>query len=115
MEWLIDLLKRTGTKVRDNKTYQIYDLQNGELVLSMTILHEGKETNGHLHEVEEVYTFVVGQGNLQIDTAKCSVKPYDTIPIPSNNFHKVYNTGRGDCIFVSLFKEYEGYGERGKS
>ena len=114
MDWLIDLLKRTGTKVKDNETYQIYDLKIGELVLSVTILHEGKETKGHSHPIRELYIFVSDQGILQIDNSKSDIKSYSTIPIQEGSFHKVYNTGKGDCMFISLFREYEGYKARGK-
>jgi len=83
--------------VKDNKT-----LKN--LVVSSTDLHPGKNTNGHRHEgQEEVYTFIYGQGTMEIDDKTFWVNPGDIVLIPDGAFHKVYNTGPSDLYFVCVF------------
>ena len=82
--------------VEDNTT-----LKN--LVLSSTRLHAGKETTGHNHSgQEEVYFFISGQGEMQLDDNKFSVEPGDTVLIKDGVFHKVYNTGDMELYFVCV-------------
>ena len=40
---------------------------------------------------EEVYFFISGQGEMQLDDDKFSVEPGDTVLIKDGVFHKVYN------------------------
>lgn len=97
--------------VRDNETYSVHDWKVLEdLVISMTVLHPGKETGGHSHkEAEEVYIFLEGEGEMQLGEEKFPVKEGDLVPIPKGEFHKVFNQGEGDFKFVCVF---ERYGER---
>jgi len=94
-----------GVSIRDNETYQVQDntsLKN--LVLSKTVLHAKKETRGHSHPgQEEVYFFIRGEGMMQIDEEKFSVKEKDIILIPDGAFHKVYNKSDTDLEFVCIF------------
>ena len=82
-----------GIVVKANHRYIVEDnttLKN--LVLSSTRLHAGKETTGHKHKgQEEVYFFINGQGEMQLDDDKFSVEPGDTVLIKDGVFHKVYN------------------------
>ena len=82
-----------GTIVKSDHRYIVEDnttLKN--LVLSSTRLHAGKETTGHNHKgQEEVYFFISGQGEMQLDDNKFSVEPGDTVLIKDGVFHKVYN------------------------
>jgi len=82
-----------GIVVKANHRYIVEDnttLKN--LVLSSTRLHAGKETTGHNHKgQEEVYFFISGQGEMQLDDDKFSVEPGDTVLIRDGVFHKVYN------------------------
>ena len=84
-------------------------LDNDELnilVPSITVLQPGKETNGHTHsdpQQEEVYVFTKGTGLMQIEDETFAVKPGDTIPVPANKFHKVYNTDIQPLIFSAIF------------
>ena len=58
-----------GDIVKDNETYLLKDnkLLNN-LVVSSTLLHPFKQTNGHNHSgQEEVYLFVHGFGEMEID------------------------------------------------
>ena len=82
-----------GKVVKEDDRYVVKDnttLKN--LVLSSTRLHAGKETTGHNHKgQEEVYFFISGQGEMQLDDDKFSVEPGDTVLIKDGVFHKVYN------------------------
>lgn len=93
-----DIIKATDVyTLRDNKT-----LNN--LVLSQTILHVGKNTNGHYHNgQEEVYFFVHGRGKMIVGDTEMIVKAGDIVLIPDGLFHKVFNTGESDLIFNCVF------------
>ncbi len=97
--------------VKSDDRYIVCDKSLGEhLVLSITILHAGKQTTGHSHSVGEVYFFVEGEGEIELDGKRRRVKSKDVIPIKPNEFHRVYNTSNRELIFVSAFEKY---GERG--
>ena len=97
--------------LKQNETYTLLDnttLKN--LVVSKTILHPGKCTNGHSHAgQEEVYHFTSGHGRMEcnpdhIKGAGFFVGPGDVVIIPDGHFHKVYNESETeDLIFVCVF------------
>ena len=98
--------------VKSDDRYFVYDLEMEDLVVSMTILHPKKETRGHSHEdAEEVYFFLEGNGEIQVGEERFKVKKGDLITIPRGNFHKVFNTGNKELIFLSVFEKYEGRGK----
>lgn len=82
----------------------------GNFVLSITALHPGKQTTGHSHGVAEVYFFVEGEGEIEIDGERRRVSSKDIVPIKPNEFHRVYNTSDMELIFICAFEKY---GERG--
>jgi len=97
--------------VKSDDRYIVCDKPLGKnLVLSITVLHAGKHTTGHSHSVGEVYFFVEGQGEIELDGKRRSVKSKDIVPITPDEFHRVYNTSNKDLIFISVFEKY---GERG--
>ena len=95
-----------GEVVKDNETYLLRDnttLKN--LVVSSTLLHSEKSTRGHKHEgQEEVYYFVYGYGEMEIDDKRFVVKTGDVILIEDGVFHRVHNTSSGDLYFVCVFQ-----------
>jgi mannose-6-phosphate isomerase-like protein (cupin superfamily) len=93
-----DIIKANAVyTLRDNKT-----LNN--LVLSQTILHVNQNTNGHYHEgQEEVYNFIWGTGEMELDGEKFAVNPGDIVLIKDGVFHRVHNTGAVDLYFVCVF------------
>jgi mannose-6-phosphate isomerase-like protein (cupin superfamily) len=99
----------SGNIIRDTEVYVVEDnrfLNN--LCVSKTILHPDKETSGHSHlGLEEVYFFKSGTGIMQLDDQRIDVKSDDIILIPDGTFHKVFNTGNSDLIFVCVFQSYE--------
>ena len=101
----IKLDDRDSEIVKQNETYTLIDntkLKN--LVVSKTILHIGKNTTGHKHPgQEEVYHFISGEGYMELDEETLTVRPGSIILIPDGVFHKVFNTGLEDLVFVCVF------------
>ena len=100
-----------GTVVKRDDRYIVTDNAFGNsLILSKTELNEGKETTGHKHSgQEEVYFFVGGTGQMQLDDETFSVRDGDIICVKSGVFHKVSNDGHAPLHFVCVFdgKRYE--------
>lgn len=96
--------------IRNTDIYSVHDLSFLEhLVVSMTILHPGKETGGHSHkDEEEVYIFLEGWGEMQLGDERLGVGEGDVVLIPKRHFHKVFNTGKGDLKFICVFEKYQG-------
>ncbi len=102
---------RNARLVKSDDRYIVCDKPLGKnLVLSITILHAGKHTMGHSHSVSEVYFFVEGRGEIELDGKRGSVKSKDVVPIAPDEFHRVYNTSNKDLVFICVFEKY---GERG--
>lgn len=100
---------KKATLVKKDERYEVYDIAMENLAASMTVLHVDKATTGHSHaEVEEVYYFVQGKGEILLNNEKLKVREEDVILIPKETFHRVYNTGGKDLIFLSIFEKYEG-------
>lgn len=97
-----------GEVIRDNEIYIVEDntfLNN--LTVSKTTLYPGKQTGGHSHEgLEEVYTFVKGEGIMIIDDTEQECGPGDIFMIPDGSFHQVRNTGDINLEFVCIFQKY---------
>ena len=98
---------KKATLVKRSDRYEVYDLSLKKLVISMTVLHEGKSTIGHSHTAtEEIYFFVEGKGEIQLgDREKEDVASGDIILIPSGIFHRVSNKGKGNVKFISFFEK----------
>ena len=63
-----------------------------------------KETSGHSHDgQEEVYFFVEGNGIMELDKTRFTVRAGDVVPIKDGVFHKVYNDNNEDLYFVCVF------------
>ena len=105
----INLNDKDSIVVKSNETYDVIDNTTlNNLVVSKTILHEGKETSGHNHKgQEEVYMFTEGSGVMKIDDEEFLVTKGDIVLIPDGAFHKVYNTSNykanNPLIFVCVF------------
>lgn len=92
----LDIYNIDGEVVKDNETYVLRDnktLKN--LVLSSTDLRAGKSTRGHSHPgQEEVYYFISGYGEMELDDQKFKVEGGDIVLIPDGAFHRVHNTDK---------------------
>lgn len=96
--------------IRDTEVYTVTDnnyLDN--LVVSETVLHPDKNTNGHAHVgLDEVYIFNSGVGVIQIDEMQFDVKSGTVISVKGGEFHKVFNiSSTEDLSFVAIFQKYE--------
>ena len=96
-----------GELVKENEIYKLRDntkLKN--LVLSSTELKPGRSTRGHKHdEQEEVYHFITGYGEMELDDDKFKVKGGDIIMIPAGVFHRVHNSSKHSALyFVCVFE-----------
>ena len=101
----INLNDKDSKIVKQNETYTLIDNTdlNG-LIVSKTILHTGKETTGHNHKgQEEVYQFISGKGTIEVGNKVIGVTSGDIVLIPDGEFHKVWNTGLEDLVFVCVF------------
>ncbi len=94
-----------GEVVKDNEVYLLKDNKTlNNLVLSSTFLRANQNTTGHTHKgQEEVYMFVSGKGEMEIDGKKFNVREGDCVLIEDGEFHKVYNTGHLGLYFVCVF------------
>jgi mannose-6-phosphate isomerase-like protein (cupin superfamily) len=94
-----------GDIVKDNSVYLLKDNKKlNNLVLSSTFLRANQNTTGHKHNgQEEVYMFVSGNGEMEIDGKRFNVREGDCILIEDGEFHKVYNTGHLGLYFVCVF------------
>lgn len=102
---------REARVVKNDDRYIVCDRAiGGNLVLSITILHAGKQTTGHSHPVGEVYFFVEGEGEIETNGSRRRVREKDVVTIAPNEFHRVHNNRENDLIFISVFEKY---GERG--
>ncbi len=97
--------------VKVSDRYKVYDLALESLVLSMTILHEGKSTTGHSHDdTEEIYLFINGDGKIELNNENHDVVTGNIIIVPRGVFHRVSNTGDFDLTFIAIFEKYPGRG-----
>ena len=94
-----------GDVIKDNATYLLKDNAFGNnLVLSSTFLRAYQKTNGHTHKgQEEVYFFVDGEGEMQIDDERFPVTAGDVICIEDGEFHRVFNNSHLGLYFVCVF------------
>lgn len=94
-----------GKVVKEDERYTVKD--NSELknlIVSSTRLHRGKSTSGHKHPgQEEVYQFIYGTGQMELDDEKFDVAPGDMVLIKDGVFHRVHNTGAVDLYFICVF------------
>ena len=102
----INLYDIGGEVVKDNETYLLKDnktLKN--LVLSSTELKPGQSTRGHSHTgQEEVYYFVIGTGEMELDGKRFPVIGGDVVLIEDGVFHRVHNNSQiMPLYFVCVF------------
>ncbi len=103
--------------IRDTDVYSVHDLEYlDHLNVSMTVLHPGKETQGHEHEgVDEVYIVVDGKGEFQMGDKKFPIRAGDIMLIKGGVFHKAFNYSKDELVLLCVFEKYKGRGKKGKS
>ncbi len=99
-----------GRLIKSDDRYIVVDRSVGDLGYSITILRPGKETTGHAHPVGEVFFFAEGEGVMEIEGRKRTVRSGDAISIPPRMFHRVHNPSKNDLVLLCAFEKY---GDRG--
>lgn len=101
-----------GKEVKNNERYVIYDNTDLErLSVSRTELHRNQETTGHSHaDKEEVYYFIMGQGRMQVGMETQIVREKDVVLVPAGQFHKVWNSGDTNLVFIAIFEGSRNHG-----
>ena len=95
-----------GSIAKQDERYIVKDNQFGnKLVLSSTLLEPNMSTSGHFHNVqEEVYFFVSGEGEMELNSDRFKVEPGDVVNIEDGVFHRVFNTHSNQQLyFVCVF------------
>ena len=94
-----------GVVVKDDYRYIVKDnTELNNLVVSSTLLAAKKSTTGHRHAgQEEVYVFVSGSGQMELDHRIFDVTAGDTVLIQDNVFHKVHNNTDFGLKFICVF------------
>ena len=95
-----------GKVVKEDDRYVVKDNTTlNNLVLSSTRLNAKKETSGHKHKgQEEIYFFIEGHGEMQLNDDKFLVEPGSIVLIKDGVFHKVYNTSDKELYFVCVLQ-----------
>ena len=94
-----------GDVVKDDHRYIVKDnTELTNLVVSRTMLSAKQSTTGHRHAgQEEVYIFVSGSGQMELDHNIFDVTAGDTVLIEDGVFHKVHNTTDYGLKFICVF------------
>ena len=95
-----------GSIAKQDERYVVKDNQFGnKLVLSSTLLEPNMSTSGHFHNgQEEVYFFVSGEGEMELNSDRFKVKSGDVVNIEDGVFHRVFNTNSNQQLyFVCVF------------
>ncbi len=95
-----------GAIAKQDERYIVKDNQFGnKLVLSSTLLEPNMSTSGHFHNgQEEVYFFVSGEGEMELNSDRFKVRPGDVVNIEDGVFHRVFNTQSNQQLyFVCVF------------
>ena len=94
-----------GEVVKDDYRYTVKDnTELNNLVVSSTRLNAKKCTTGHRHAgQEEVYIFIQGSGQMELDHEMFDVHEGDTVLIKDNVFHKVHNNSDVALEFICIF------------
>ena len=94
-----------GEIVKQDDRYTVTDnTKLNNLIVSSTMLTDHKSTTGHRHAgQEEVYVFVQGSGQMELDHKIFDVTVGDTVLIEDGVFHKVHNTTDFGLKFICVF------------
>jgi len=104
-------------KGHENEVNEVLEDFNTDLrdtVVCINTLYPGKVngefrmTRGHLHNVEEVYLVLRGNGYVIVNKRKYSIKKGDLITIPRNIWHRSVNSGKEKLVFLTIFQKHEG-------
>lgn len=68
--------------------------------LAIARLAPGREIEGHIDPMEEIYFVLSGSGEMSVDDETRPVGPGDATWIPAGSRHSLLNNGREDCVIL---------------
>ena len=68
--------------------------------LAIATLAPGKEIEGHIDPMEEIYFILNGSGEIHVDNESKTVGAGDATWIPAGSRHSLLNNGKEDCIIL---------------
>ncbi|MGD8847830.1 MAG: cupin domain-containing protein [Desulfobacteraceae bacterium] len=71
------------------------------ITTSLVEMKPGGIQKPHRHKTEQCYMILQGNGVMEVDGEKAAVGSGDTIFIPSNSLHSLYNEGQTTLIYLS--------------
>jgi quercetin dioxygenase-like cupin family protein len=71
------------------------------ITTSLVEMKPGGMQKPHRHKTEQCYMILEGNGVMEVDGEKSTVASGDTIFIPSNSLHSLYNEGQTMLIYLS--------------
>lgn len=100
--------------VRDIKVIYPEYVPTRTLCMGIVSLEPGAETPLHRHNCEEIYYFLEGEGEVEIEGTRYKVRKGDACYLKEQQKHRVFNTGNtqlswvdvGGIMFTSLFPEW---------
>lgn len=94
-----------GKVIKQDDRYIVKDnTELTNLIVSSTELYPGKSTSGHSHSgQEEVYMFMEGCGEMELDDKRFPVIKGDIVLIHDGVFHRVHNTSNENLYFICVF------------
>lgn len=84
----------------DNDLYSIYQKQEGDLVMSITVLKPNQRTRGHSHKHWEDYTFDCNGATIYLNGAGKDISGPVTLEVPPRVHHVVYNNTDQPLAFL---------------
>jgi mannose-6-phosphate isomerase-like protein (cupin superfamily) len=93
-----------SVRCNDPDRYLVEDICISDITISKTTLYPDKCTKGHSHSHTELYYFISGVGQIVIGENTIDVGSETNLTIPEDSFHKVYNTGDTDLVFVAVWE-----------
>ena len=68
--------------------------------LAIAYLKPGKEIEGHVDPMEEIYFILSGSGRMTVDDGSRQVGPGDAVWVPAGSEHALLNDGREECTIL---------------
>jgi mannose-6-phosphate isomerase-like protein (cupin superfamily) len=70
--------------------------------LAIARLAPGKEIEGHIDPMEEIYFVLSGSGEIRVEDESRQVGPGDATWIPVGSLHALKNNGDEDCVILVI-------------
>lgn len=74
-----------------------------ELAVWSQSIAAGAGTPPHRHDCEEAVVVLEGSGVIAMDGSESAFTAGDTVIIPANKPHQIFNTGKGDLRLIAAF------------